>query len=227
MEPVKKDLSAFGPSITFFRDDIEEILAILKATCPEVKISDATHRFDSLDELIEKKGERPSQLLLNGWSPYVSLDIRPLTSSGVHLFATSSSHSEAQDPEVPFLKIKGYLNKRGYVGPPSPRGLVRVLYAVAFIAFISGPFLPRSIPNVLTATVSLGFILMCAASLRLLADHGFFSRIRLGRRHQATTFWSRNAERLIVGLIGAALGAAATELVHWLVAKATGSALQP
>jgi hypothetical protein len=225
MERLKKDLSVFGPSMTFFRDDIEEILAILAASCREVTISDATHTFHSLDELIEKKGQQPTQLSLTGATPHIRLSIKPLEQ--VHLFATAP-FGQDPDPELPFLRIKEYLSNRGgSVGPSTPRPKVQLLWVLGLLPFFA-LLLPGLIPKPLIHTAALvGAILMIAGIPVSMNDNGFFSRIRLGRRHQATTYWSRNAERLIVGFIGAVLGALASELVHRLVAKAGGPNLLP
>lgn len=200
-------MSQFGPSITFFRDDVEEILAILNATCKNVTISDGTYSFGSVDELIQTKGSRPRELSLSGGSPYVSLSIKPLTLTGVHLYADGS-----EGAEIPFLKTKEYLRRRARrLGLSLP--LPWVLLGMGILTNI----LNLRFPDLIPIWIPMAFnILASITFLNRLIERGVFCRIRLERRHEATTFWSRNGERIIVGLIGVILGALVKELVTWV-----------
>jgi len=210
VDRIRNVFSQFGPSIAFYRDDIEEIFAILNAACKKVTISDGTHSFSAVDELIQAKGSRPRELSLHSESPYVSLSIKPLSVTGVHLFAERS-----EDAEFPFLKIKEYLRSRApRLGLPFPYPVAWVLLAMGILANVVDLRFPDLIPT----WIPLAFNIAAFISFTiLLIERGCFCRIRLERRHEATTFWSRNGERLIVVLIGVILGALGKELVTWVI----------
>ena len=130
--------------------------------------------------------------------------------SGSDLWVEGSEKGQAC-----FFVIKKILDKRrrllAKIFPPL------TMYILAAVAFaISIVFLIAKIPHN-NAVLIIALALSMAGNIGVFMRGGSLSSINLSRRHEASTFWSRNSDSLIAGMIGAALGSAVTsgvEITH-------------
>ncbi len=67
---------AYWASVSLYRDELEEIIEILTKSGNEVVIEDNYAIYESLDELLDKKGPNPKQLSITSQSPYVTFQVR-------------------------------------------------------------------------------------------------------------------------------------------------------
>jgi hypothetical protein len=187
------------PSVSLYRDDVEEAIAILAASGAKVVVSDADYEYDSLDEFITHRGKSPRVLRLDttAWDG-PSLSVRRHRFAGVFLSSTD---------EGTYLRLKDLLRRRRTVlsralgpwlwfGIAGVAVLLQLAQALRWIPFPDFSFLQW-----------VGWLSLLMANLGLAFRGGFFSRVYLGLRHEATSFWSRNAEKLTIALVAAALGA--------------------
>jgi hypothetical protein len=63
------------PAVSLYRQDLDELVGILKRTCKEVTIQSGDYEFESLDELQKELGNRPASLSMNGALPYIILTL--------------------------------------------------------------------------------------------------------------------------------------------------------
>jgi NADH:ubiquinone oxidoreductase subunit 5 (subunit L)/multisubunit Na+/H+ antiporter MnhA subunit len=200
-------LSSLGPCVKLFLDDIEEVLQILATSCQTVSIQDKDFEYQSLDEVIQKRGKHPKTLHLIGYNPYVVLSISGFIRS-VHLFANGEEPSM-----IPFAKIKSILerNKRGWV-----HGILGPAMITAYSITLIGWFLRLPISLALRITL-VAILLILISVLGVSIEHGMLSILSLGNKSEKGSFWSRNRDSIWLALITAIV----TALLTWFITYIT------
>lgn len=194
-------------AVKLYRDDVEEIVRIISSHYESVVISDEEYKYDSIEEFIEKRGTTPRYLGIKSKSHDVTLSISHRWLPGTHLWSSGDDKANTC-----FFAINEVLEKRRRLMTrllvPAP---LFVLSLVLFVISLTSNVAYRS------ALSNVALVVSFAANAGVLVRCGAFSSINLSRRHETTTFWSRNSEQWISGLVGALLGAGGMKLVEWLI----------
>lgn len=188
-----------------FKDDLEQILEVLKESCGQTEISDGDYLYESLQELQEKKGDVVCRLSLSGILPHVSVKIKRYDSPGLVLLAIGQNGAA----EAAYLKIKQILHGRrkavGYIFNPF------LWILILFISIFTSPYGGKALLAAPTASA-------CFVVLSAWIYMGGLSTVTLLSRHQSRAFWTRNKDTLLVGLLSAIVGAAIGSLATWFLA---------
>lgn len=67
---------SYSETVILYRDDLEDIINLLTERCKRIAIEDNQYKYDSLDEVFNKRGASPSQLSITSWEPFISLRIK-------------------------------------------------------------------------------------------------------------------------------------------------------
>ncbi len=196
--------------IVLFRDDLEDLIGRMRLRSLEPKISDPDTVYDSLDELHQLKGDRPKNVSISARSqePYASVTVNLEKGK-----AWVTAHGSAELRSFAF-ELKDAVSRRvpWYHKPMDP-------WIWALITF----FLLSATQGVIRYPV-LAYSLITAAliSLVILALSFVVSRVnygvRLTRRHEGG-FFTRNRDKILLLLLGSAIGAIGTILLQFLFRK--------
>ncbi len=203
----KRHLSYDCASVKLFRDDLEAIFQIISETCKDTKMESGEYEYDSLDELESHAGREVRDLKIRGYLP-TGLTLHLRRDLGPDLWASGET------AEAPFLRIKDLLSQR--------KRLIGKLPKPGFWFVLSVIYVPLAIllrlPTLWYLVGYFPFLLLLGISG--IAHHtGYFSSISLSRKHERKSFWSRNKDRIIVGIICALAGVLAT----WALIKLPAS----
>jgi hypothetical protein len=213
-------LSESIEGIRLFRDDIEHLIETFRQQSLEVTLSDKDYEYSSLQELIDTKGLRPSYLRFKVARNDISL-------RGAEVWIEKARAWLTCDGEEPFralwFELRAFLSERipWHYRALNPWiwGLVASLLISADVQALADKNLGGKVPEWLHALV-LGLIaIFLVALVHRRTNFGLILR----RRHEGG-FWKRNAERLLLLLLGAVLGAAVKAIVAWI---APGNAPAP
>lgn len=196
------------PAVSLYRDDLDEIVLLLSAD-RAVRISDGEFEFDSLDELAKKRGATPSTLELDTDFGAVGLKIRRLKFS--FLWGSESPS---------YLQIRELLRKRTTF-------LAKVFVwkawlpsaVLLYVLDLAGPTLGvNQSGGVVVRALSIAAVVGLLASQ--LVQGGVGSSANLTLRHETSTFWSRNGDKILLAMVSAILGICAKAVYDFLVAYA-------
>jgi hypothetical protein len=206
------------PAVSLYRDDIEELTAIITAATRSVSVSDGSYVFDSLEELITQRGTRPKTLILTGGGHSVVIKIRRLSGFGCTIYSSGSDETDVAFFKArEILKGKRTLLSRLFV----PKFWVVALFASMVVGFLSTHMAMPGRLAVDRVSSYFFFFSMAMTGASFFVASGFMSGVNLARRHEATTFWSRNGEKLIIGLVSAILGIFAKSLFDFFMSWRT------
>lgn len=195
MKQIASNRSVQPPSVNLYRDDLEEIIDIISGSCENIRIDDGKYIYDSLDELSKAKGSRVRVINIRGTNPLIILSLNRFNNGQIFFYGSDSGLAV-------FHKIQGILNKRkSLLAKIFDIKICFVLFIIYFIMMISKDITGLT----LWKPLLIFFILFSSFILSFLMQVGLFSSINLSLRHETTTFWSRNAERIFSGIIGAFL----------------------
>jgi hypothetical protein len=204
-----------GKSVRLYRDGFEEILEVITKYCESVKISSGDYEYESLDELEGKQGANPTEVQIIGWSPYVYFHV----SRGS--MGRSWVSADGEGSETPYLLISKVLaeNKRKWL-----RLTLHPL--VCLVYFVIGAALVLIFREPITTHFSRIFLTVVCSSLALIllsysyaVTVGQYSYISLRRKHEKSTFWMRNKDTILVGVMVAIITAFITWLITYLTTK--------
>jgi hypothetical protein len=208
LEKKLRNFKPRGPSVVLYREDLEEIIHILRDCCDTAQISDDDFTYESLEELESQKGKRPVSIILSSRVPPVNLEI---DSKIVELKAVG-----IEGARNAFLRIKDILDRRR--NKVTTRLLNPALHFIITLVGLASMFL--FFPTQWPGTVAIGLVLMtvgmCSFLLAIETQGGRFSRISLKRRHEEESFWLRNKDKILPALIVALASSALTALVTYL-----------
>ena len=198
--------------VRVLRDDLEQITEILREAGLTAEYSDATYKYDSLEEVQTKRGWHPGALALDARLPGSSLHKVSVTFSG----ARASLYCFLPEAlgAVPH-RIKELLRARA-------SSLVFILNPAIWVAlFPIGWFLKASGWSVeRNGKDAWALAALLAAVLVLLASavrYGY-AGVWLRRRHEGN-FLRRNADQFWLLIAGAVLGALVTKAADRVLGK--------
>jgi len=208
-------------SIVLYREDVDEILGIIEECAGAVRIRDDEFSYDSLDELIEKRGKRLKRLSLMGVGDtpgYLSLEVN---ADSPPLGPVRLSGRGNENVEAGFLRIERLLLRRRLpVGRFLPPELAACSYlGVGGLIGTSTVAMIVTIPDALKTFLMTIIILLAALGLIGFAAISqsmfwFYDPIILEKKHKADSFWKRNRDKIIWTIVTGAIS-----LIAWLVGK--------
>ena len=195
-------------SVKLYKKDVEELLAIMTTVFGEVRISDTQYEYDSLQELQDRKGTTIKDFKIS--SP----------SSSLHFsIGNSTLLKRTGEPEAvnAFAQISTLLNS-------SKRPILyAIFYPFTFVPLLFVPFifiyLYRTSIDVKLAQSVYFFGIILVSIPFIMQQVGAFSRLVLADEHQEETFWTRNKDKIIMLLVGGAIGAILTKLIPFILSK--------
>lgn len=202
-------------SIRIYRDDLEEIITILKEVCKEVIIEDNEYRYDSLDEVLTKHGPNPKQLSINSRDPLVIFNVR------IKPRHTTLGTSGDGDNLAPYFRVKQILETK--MGGIKHYMLSLVPSFTGFgLIFLHVGLNKRFGSSGWTYWLRLSTFVIVGISilvLQTLYNQGAFTKISLKRKHEEATFWTRNKDTIWVAVIAALIGGLITWLITYFTAQ--------
>jgi hypothetical protein len=203
------------PAIALYRDDLNDIVAILKKRGLQIKFSDSDFEYESLDEFAENQGDVIRSLAISGFKEASanSIDFE-FKKEGIRI------RSDKEDDLVAsWQEIKALLEKRI---PWYARFLKveRWLWAFLFLALLGHEHVSAiatdSAPGYL---FSVAIMISGYVTIYSLIHRSKNSHICLKRRHQVLSFWEKNGEKMLMLIIGAVIGAVVKGTVDLLFGK--------
>ncbi len=192
MRKISEDKNFLCATVHLDRNDIDEIVDILNRKGNKLEIISDGYEFESIDELVKKRGDNISNLHLSVHNPYISLRLLDKGMLPPRNFLYSTTSDEV------FYKIKEVLlKKRSFVGKILP-GWISFLCIPAVLVIPSRiiiQLLPPGKELILLFFISL-FTLVPA-----LFHFGYFSTISLQPTAQKKNFWVRNQDTILVSII--------------------------
>ena len=200
--------------VLLYRDDIEQVVEILREVSPNVELSTDEHKFNDVAEWAELKRDYFTNMQIETRDPYVSLN---LTERSVFLYIAKNT----PESRGAFEKIKHLLMDRK---PPIQRLLnfwmPAVVLNLCLWSFVLVPAL-RATSRWETFTVDAIFMLGCFwwwwSAFQ--SHTRKFSIIVPKYRVEAPNFWKRNSDKIVIGIISAVFGCLLTLLIKSLTAK--------
>lgn len=204
MRQIRGSRSGHRPAVALYRDDIESIITVIGAGGEKVSIADGDYEYESIDELITHRGTRPKRLKLSGVSfSSVTVEVSRLNTMGCWLHASGEPTSE-----IAFFQLRELLDSRRTVLarlliPKFWLGMTLVSLGAGMLSTQTNSEIRLTIDRLAVTTLLLSFAL---TMLSMFVSSGLFSTVNLARRHEATTFWSRNGEKLLIAVVAALFG---------------------
>ena len=197
--------------VLLYRDDIEQIVELLREVSPDVELSTDEHKFSDVKEWADLKRDYFTNMQVATRNPYVSLG---LSKSSVFLYIGE----DTPQSRGAFEKIKRFLMDRR---PPGQRLLNVWMPSLVFNVWLILFYLALWSKNWTLLTVTGIFMLGCVwwwwRAFR--AQTRKYSIIVPKYRIDAPNFWKRNADKIVVAIISAVFGGLLTLLIKALTAK--------
>ncbi len=196
-------------TLKLYKEDLDEILEIMRAADNKVTIGDDEFIYDSIEELQKRKGRVIKRLDLSNSASSLTFTMGNRE--------VKNANSGAGDIETisPYTQIKEILNKcrrKPWDTILHPYLIIPIIVSIFVAAFFSYCYLSeKATVAILTPT-----ILMLVLSL-VLHHEGIFSRIVLINKHEEQSFWIRNKDAVIVAVISAIVASALTFLVTYIL----------
>lgn len=201
------------PSVILTLDDIELIYAIVNGISENITLSDEKYKYDSLEELRQRKKKRLRELKITTILPTVSFEVSGFIRT-VDLYTDGSEQSL-----IAYYKIKHLLSqrKRPLLGFLSSGFIIGLVFVVPMILYSFPPLSEYELRQYLFwPGVNLGWIIILFRSFN---NTGAFSSLRLTREHEQESFWERNREDLLKNILLILLTAILTFVVSYLLFK--------
>jgi hypothetical protein len=207
----------FCNAVALYRDDLEDILALLSGVSENVSISDHEYEFESFDEMARIRGMNVKALTIASKSPFVSLCCgkRKEGGRGLMLYAEGTEAATAlfHAIEEKLARRQRYLT---YIFNPWLWGAL-----LGVVVFLS-PKKDRKVSfGEATAADWLSLVcvvtVVCGCILSGCMRGGVFSKISLARPHEAKSWVKENGERILLVFVGAVFGSLGTAVGTWLI----------
>jgi hypothetical protein len=206
--PAENRVASF-PSVVFYRDDIEDLIAMFGDSPGNVTLSDNELAFDSLDEMAKIRGLNLKCMTIRSATPFVSLTFSRLGSGeGPTILRSDPSERAA----VIFLNVSEKMKSRRRL-----LAYVFTLWLWVPVTLVSLFFLNKPEGSPADPRSGVIFLAMFAATiLSIPMQIGFFYRLSLSRPHEAKSWLKENAERMLLVFAGAVLGSLGTGFANWI-----------
>jgi hypothetical protein len=202
-----------------FREDLEEILRILRTTAADspISIEDEETQYSSLEEVLVHKG--PNVVSLRIINPAVGIKLqlrRYQTTTSTTTLATTKISDEA---ELTFYRAKEFLEVRRrpsqkWLGTVLPFISISIIPFLGFVMYLhradTAPYRPSVVLSiVLFACAIIGLFLSPLFKL----DSAYL--VTLKREREDASFFKRNKDRFLMSLMFFALGIAVTLILQF------------
>lgn len=185
-----------------YRDDLERIAELMKEQSLEVLLKDDDYEYESIEEIVERRGERKSQIEIIGktsddrWRN-VTFEVNGRT---LQLRADG-------ELELIWHRIKDFVASKTpwysrYADAWIWGGITFVLIN-QYISFIDFKTKKLMVPVWFNSLVVVAALIFAFSIFKTITDRG----VVLVHRHAAKNFWVRNADRILMLIIGAIVGA--------------------
>jgi hypothetical protein len=207
MKRINRDYNQTGPIVSLYRDDIDRIIDLVNEYCGNASISDGEYDYESLDKLAKNRGPRPRRLIVTRRSRTESYGYCNLELSNGFCIVGVGIHGSGNQRAVDCcLAIRRLLEARRRWLAYLPSSLVFVIASIALL-------LVRTLVSSNASAyllLEISWISSCVLAVATaITSHGSLSSVNLSLKHETSTFWSRNSEKWIGGVIGSILTAAA------------------
>jgi hypothetical protein len=212
MKKIEKDsVSENLEGIRLFRDDLEEIVQTMHGLDAHIEISDDYNRYDSFDELLQHRGERPLILEMSCRksepSRSVSLSFKKNTVS-LHSYGGAEAHAMVYE-------LRDYIKRKipKLYRLSNPFVWWTILWSVVSLtAFMySGLSSLPTLAYIVKGSVIVLFVVFFGSLGYRRLSFGIF----LTKRHTGNVI-KRNKDRIILLIIGGLIGIVGTLLIQWI-----------
>ena len=194
-------------TLKLYKEDLDEILEIMRAADNKVTIGDDEFIYDSIEELQKRKGRVIKRLDLSN-----SASSLTFTMGNREVKLTRAGDIETISPYTQIKEILNKCRRKPWDTILHPYLIIPIIVSIFVAAFFSDRYLSeKATVAILTPT-----ILMLVLSL-VLHHEGIFSRIVLISKHEEQSFWIRNKDAVIVAVISAIVASALTFLVTYIL----------
>jgi hypothetical protein len=196
-------------SVNLNRDDLEHIVALVRQICEQVVVSDRTHEYDTLDEVLETAGPHPKELNILGVRPHMELDLRWGGSKITYAEVGDKRDGPERPGEDLFFRIKDFLLRRKHFMAKAPGFFLILVALLGGLVCIVGSqkYAPQS--YVATALAIVGISLIFGGGAMATFVKGV-ARLSVAQKGSESSFWSRNKDRIFMLLVGALI----SEIIH-------------
>lgn len=188
------------PRTTLFIEELREIEAIFRKECDRLVLTTPGTEWESVDDLEQLNGKVVELLTFQGHDPYVRLEFRRFACE-----MWLSDRRETKQRGIESL-VRGVLTRRATSLTP---WRLMLMGAVPLALGVVGALtLPKPWGSVALMAGSVAWLALTYASYRL--NRRNFSTIDPVAAASRIGFWRRNRDQLLVGGIGALVGAVVT-----------------
>jgi hypothetical protein len=209
VKPKFKERQEIFWSVSLNRDDLEHIIALMRQSCQEVVVSDKTHEYDTLDEVLETAGPHPKELNILGVRPHVDLDLRRGGSKITYAEVGDKRDGPERPGEDLFFRIKDFLSRRKHFMAKAPGVFLIPIALLGGLACIveSQKYAPQSYIAIALAIVGISLIFGGGAIATFVKG---VARLSVAQEGTESNFWSRNKDKIFMLLVGALI----SEIIH-------------
>ncbi len=184
-----------------YLDELERILDLLKEQSLVIEINDKEFEYESINEVVEKKGERLSQIEIVGKKPDNRWCDITLTIKGRRIMLRANSKLE-----LLWRRVKDFV------------GTKTTWYARYFDPWVWGwitfglvtqyqLFLDKEAKQLIVPVWFKSLALFVASIFVISLFNVAINRgVVLARKHSVSSFWSRNADRILMLILGVLIG---------------------
>ena len=185
-----------------YLDDLERMVELMKEQSLEVLFKDDDFEYESIAEIVEKRGDKKSQIMIIGrrsdakWLD-VTLDVDGRT---LGLRADG-------ELELVWHRIKDFVADKTpwysrYI-EIFPWSIITFTLLFQYTSFIDWETKILAVPVWFNTLVVVASLIFAFSILKTITDRG----VVLVPRHAAKNFWTRNADRILMLIVGAIIGA--------------------
>jgi hypothetical protein len=197
------------PSVSLYREDIDELVELFTSSCAHVKITDNDYEYSTLDEVKSKRGQQTGRLAIEAESPTLSFSI------GVG--QTVLVHGGSDEAILPYTKIQQLLRSRRRAVLYVFFNFYTLLIAIAIVIGLGIKHGGGPIPLIIALPIMAVMIVLIGGTL--LNQSGVFSKIVLVNHLDRQGFWAANKDKIWLVLLAAIIGGVVTKLVPFLLSK--------
>ena len=209
MEKKLKGETKYFPSVTLYREDIDEILALFTGSCSNVKITDNDYAYSNFDEVKSRLGQHTGRLAIETDSPTLSFSIG--------LGQTILQHGGSDAVILAYTKIKQLLRARRR---PILYGFFNFYVLLIAIAVVLGLGIKHGGgPVPVIFALPIGAVMFVMVLGTFMNHAGILSKIVLVNRSEQQGFWATNKDKIWLMLLAAIIGGVITKLVSFLLSK--------
>jgi hypothetical protein len=187
------------PAATLYLDDVVEIVDTFSKACERLEISSGEYKTTDPSELSALAGKFPSgrfdDLKIQGFKPFVSLELRAY---GARTYISE----DTLEQRVVITHAREVLQRCRKIKP----GTLENIAFFSLVALSSAAFIAKF--YIAFACLALAWVLMLLFGTRFRMKYTVV--VYTKSRSEAKTFWQRKKDDVLLAVISAAIGAAAS-----------------